>query len=199
MTTIRQYAVNHCNTEGARGLSDQIFSTLLPAVGGSLVPCTDIVNVVGASSIPYLQPAAKAALEAAVNDKGSRPRLLHAVRTVAQQYLLYYWFRHQRCGITLAAPPGDSPHELGIAIDIENNAQWRAVLANHRWRWRGQSDPGHFTYIGGGLDPQIRKENIRAFQRLWNRNNPSDLIDEDGAYGDVETGPRLLASPTEGW
>lgn len=199
MTTIRQYAVNKCNTEGVRGLSDQIFSTLLPAVGSGLVSCADIVNVVGPSTIPYLQPAAKTALEAAVNEKGVKPRLIHAVRTVAQQYLLYYWYRHERCDITLAAPPGDSPHERGIAIDIENNAQWRSVLGKHGWRWRGPKDPGHFTYIGNGINPHLKEESIRAFQRLWNRNNPADLIDVDGAYGEQETGPRLLISPIEGW
>lgn len=34
---------------------------------------------------------------------------------------------------------------------------------------------------------------------LWNRHNPNDLIDEDGVFGDVETGPRLLRSPIEGF
>jgi N-acetylmuramoyl-L-alanine amidase len=199
MPTVREYVISNCSTEGVRGLSDQIFSTLLPAVSGDLVSCEDIVNVVGASTIPYLQPAAKRALEAAVIAKGRRPRLIHAIRTVAQQYLVYYWFRHGRCGITLAAQPSASPHERGIAIDIERNAQWREVLRAHNWKWRGPVDAGHFTYIGGGVNPNMRKETIKAFQRLWNRNNPGDQIQEDGRYGETETAPRLLRSPIAGW
>jgi hypothetical protein len=42
-------------------------------------------------------------------------------------------------------------------------------------------------------------ESVRAFQVLWNRNNPNDLIDEDGIYGEEETGPALRVSPIGGF
>jgi N-acetylmuramoyl-L-alanine amidase len=204
MTTVREYAIAHasgdCNTEGVRPLNDQIFALAQPVLINDLVPCADIVQIVGGSTIAFLQPAAKAALAAAVAEKGERPRLIHAYRTLAHQYILYYWFNHhQLCDITLAATPGSSPHEQGIAIDIQENSRWRAVLKKHNWRWRGKKDPGHFTYIGPGVTPNVRKESIRAFQRLWNLNNPTDLIHEDGIYGDTETGPRVQRSPVEGF
>lgn len=204
MTTVREYAISKangtCNTEGVRPLNDQIFTLAKPVLANDLVPCDDIVVVVNPSAIPFLQPAAKAALEAAVAEKGQQPRLVHAYRTLAHQYVLYYWFNHhQLCGITLAATPGSSPHEQGIAIDIKENEKWRAVLKKHNWRWRGTSDPAHFTYVGPGVTANVRKESIRAFQRLWNQNNPTDLIATDGVYGDNETGPRIERSPIGGF
>ena len=204
MTTIRQYAIQHatgdCSTEGVRGLNDQIFQLARPALVNDLVSCEDIVHIVGGTTIPFLQPAAKAALAKAVAEKGQKPRLVHAYRTLANQYVLYYWFKHgQACNITLAAQPGSSPHEQGIAIDIEENAKWRAVLEKHKWRWRGKADRPHFTYIGPNISAHVRKESIRAFQRLWNKHNPTDLIQDDGVYGDTETGPRIERSPIEGF
>ena len=204
MTTVRQYAITHagsdCSTEGVRRLNDQIFALAQPVLINDLVSCADIVDIVGGSTMPFLQPAAKAALAEAVAEKKQKPRLVHAYRTLAHQYVLYYWFNHkQLCGITLAATPGTSPHEQGIAIDIQENAKWRAVLKKHNWRWRGPKDPAHFTYIGPGVTINVRKESIRAFQRLWNLNNPTDLIAEDGVYGDTETGPRIELSPVEGF
>jgi N-acetylmuramoyl-L-alanine amidase len=204
MTTIKQYAIKHatgdCSTEGVQGLNDQIFHLAQPVLASDLVSCEDIVQMVGGTTIPFLQPAAREALAKAIAEKGQKPRLVHAYRTLANQYVLYYWFNHgHACGITLAAQPGSSPHEQGIAIDIEENAKWRTVLAKHNWRWRGPSDRAHFTYIGPNISPRVRKESIRAFQRLWNQNNPSDLIQEDGVYGDTETGPRIESSPIEGF
>ena len=38
-------------------------------------PAPDIVKIVGSSTIAFLQPAAKAALAAAVAEKGERPSL----------------------------------------------------------------------------------------------------------------------------
>lgn len=204
MATVREFAITHagtdCSTEGVRPLNDQIFALAQPVLINDLVSCADIVKIVGSSTIPFLQPAAKAALAEAVAEKGEKPRLVHAYRTLAHQYVLFFWFNHNRlCGITLAATPGSSPHEQGIAIDIQQNARWREVLKKHHWRWRGRSDPAHFTYIGPGVTTNVRKESIRAFQRLWNLNNPTDLIEEDGVYGETETGPRIQRSPVEGF
>lgn len=202
MTTVGQYANNSamggCSTVGVKGLSDQIFQ-LLQSGPNPLASCAGFVNLGSGSTIPFLQKAACDAFEAAVQQKGQTPTLLHAYRAVPQQYVLYHWYRNGKCSIPLAARPGTSPHERAIAIDISNNASWRAVLAQHNWRWRGPADPGHFTYIGSGLSADVGRESIRAFQRLWNTNNPTDRIDEDGVYGEQETGPRLRSSPAGGW
>ncbi len=204
MTTVREFAQNSassgsCNTGGLRRLNNQIVSLLLEALPDALVPCEDIVTVSGASTIALLQPAAKEALRLASEEKGQKPRLVHAYRTVAQQFVLRQWFLKGKCSITSARNPGHSDHEKGTAIDIQNNEQWRTVLRNHDWVWAGPGDPGHFRYAGGNVTSSVLKESIKAFQRLWNRHNPDDQIDEDGVFGDEETGPRLLLSPIEGF
>jgi len=65
------------------------------------------------------------------------------------------------------------------------------------WKKLGDQDPVHYDYVGqGGVD--IRQLSVRAFQRLWNVNNPQDKIAEDGIYGPA-TEARLLRSPVKGF
>lgn len=203
MPTVSEFAESRgngtCSTEGLRGLNDQIFALLRPAVPNELVSCASLVAVMGASAIPFLQPAAFRGLERAVQEKGEGLKLNHAYRTLAHQVVLARWGRLGRCNISLVAQPGTSPHEKGIAIDIQEHGRWITVLGRHGWRWRGSPDPPHFTFIGGGVSTRVLTEGIRAFQKLWNIHNPSDRISEDGGFGDVETRPRLLRSPIDGF
>ena len=39
---------------------------------------------------------------------------------------------------------------------------------------------------------------VMAFQRLWNRNHPEDIIAEDGDYGPA-TAARIERSPADGF
>ena len=52
----------------------------------------------------------------------------------------------------------------------------------------------HFNCPGGSLGAT----SVLAFQRLWNCNNPSDKIIEDGIYG-RQVEQRLLKSPASGF
>jgi N-acetylmuramoyl-L-alanine amidase len=205
MTTVREFAIAQsspgggCTTEGLKGLDQQIVDLLLPAVKDKLISCADLVTVVGGSTIALIQTPGRDALAQAVQEKGEKPNLIHAYRTIAQQFVLFQWFKNGKCGIPLAAHPGTSPHEKGIGIDIQEHAKWRSVLEKHNWRWRGPADPGHFTFIGSGIQSDILTEGVRAFQRLWNLHNPNDHIKEDGIFGEIETAPRLLKSPIGGF
>jgi len=206
MPSVGQFASeNNCSTAGLRGLDDQIVELLLQAVNSedetNLVTCTDIprLKVIGNSTIPLLQPAARKALKRAIEQKGSELRLIHAYRTIAQQFVLRQWKINGRCGITSARTPGTSDHERAIAIDIDDSDSWRETLEANQWVWAGPGDRGHFSFHGDGISPKVLTESVRAFQILWNRNNPDDLIDEDGKFGDVQTGPRLLLSPIAGF
>src|SRR5262249_53084868 len=121
-----------------------------------------------------------------------------AFRTLAQQYLLYKWYQGGQCGITLAAVPGNSNHETGIAIDVSNYAEAATTLTNHGFSHSyPTSDPVHFDYNAGGT-VDLRAESVLAFQRLWNLNNPNDVIAEDGDYGAMTTA-RLAQSPVDGF
>jgi hypothetical protein len=194
-----EYLPKNCDTSGLIGLAKQIAEKLLAdQPPGEVVNVSANVTIAGSSTLPYLQKNAANALIAAINEKGEKPRLVHAVRVLPQQYAVFYWFTHgKKCGVKLAASPGSSPHERAVAIDINDHADWIAVLKKHNWKWRGDDDPPHFNYIGGS-DPDFDRDGIRAFQKLWNEHNPDDKIAEDGSYG-PKTQKRLEASPIEGF
>lgn len=202
MPTVREFAASlgngTCSTEGLRGLNEQIFALLRPAVPDDLVSCAHTFVSVGPSAFPFLQPSAVRSLEAVVRERGEKPKLNHAYRTVAHQFVLRRWASARRCRVTIANLPGTSTHEKGIAIDIDDNERWRAVLGRHGWIHR-DNDPPHFTFTGRGLSTRVLTESVRAFQRLWNLHNPTDRITEDGIFGEIETAPRLLQSPVSGF
>jgi len=119
------------------------------------------------------------------------------LRTIAQQYLLYHWFKAKRCSIGLAADPGDSNHETGVAVDVSPFSTWKSPLQNHGFHWLGPSDEVHFDYAGPGAK-SFKGLDVRAFQRLWNRNHPGDKIATDGSFGSA-TAARLKKSPAAGF
>ena len=193
------YLPSNCDTSGLQGLTKQIADTLFTSVAaGLLVDISPHVIKAGSTTIPFLQKQAADALIAAINEKGEPPRLVHALRVLPQQYAVYYWYTHgKKCGVKLAARPSASPHERAIAIDIENHGAWINVLKKHNWIWRGDPDPPHFNFHGP-QNPDFGHEGIRAFQKLWNKHNPTDQIPENGNYGPM-TEQRLEASPIEGF
>ncbi|MDF2697815.1 MAG: hypothetical protein K0S65_6198, partial [Labilithrix sp.] len=137
------------------------------------------------------------ALVAAQKARGVTMSINSGLRTLPQQYLLYRWYQTGRCGIGLAAKPGNSNHESGIAVDINDNASWRSAMNGKGFQWLGSSDPVHFDFRGGGT-VSMKGLSVRAFQRLWNRNNPNDKISEDGVYGPA-TEARLSKAPVGGF
>ena len=120
-----------------------------------------------------------------------------ALRTVAQQYLLSRWAVGKRCGVQLANRPGESNHETGLALDVGEHAAWRPVLESEGFHWLGSIDRVHFDYVGAGATHHDGLD-VRAFQRLWNRNHPEDSIAETGHY-DEATERRLKRSPAGGF
>jgi hypothetical protein len=139
----------------------------------------------------------RALLVAAQKARGTTLSINSALRTLPQQFLLYRWYQTGRCGIGLAASPGTSNHEGGIAVDIDDSAGWRASMTAKDFRWLGASDPVHYDFIGGGT-VDLRGLSVKAFQRLWNRNHPGETIPEDGAYG-AATADKLARSPVGGF
>lgn len=189
---------NECSTEPLVLLARQIAKTLITSVGADeIIDISDHVNIVGGSTLPYLQREAGEALIAAIAEAGRTPQLVHALRTLPQQYMVYQQYIDGRCGIPLAARPATSPHERAIAIDIQDHDFWRPILANHQWVWRGPKDPAHFAYHGP-QNADFGLLEIKAFQQTWNDNNSDDLLKLDGVYG-PHTESKLLISPIAGW
>ena len=68
-------------------------------------------------------------------------------------------------------------------------------MSSHGWKHDVPGDSVHFDHTSSA---DIRGEDVLAFQKLWNRNNPSDHIAEDGDYG-PQTEARLKKSPATGF
>jgi hypothetical protein len=205
MSTVGELARSGaCSTSPAQGLTLQIADEVACLRPGLFTRIDSLPNVTfSAGANPFLQPDAAASLESA-----SRRVALHVNstwRSVAQQYLLKSW--EGRCGIRVAASPGRSNHESGLAVDVDEyeSSVVRGALRDADLTWycsetnggrlSGCGDPVHFTNYGG---EDLRASGVKAFQRLWNRNNPSDRIAEDGAYG-PQTAERLRRAPLTGF
>lgn len=187
-----------CSTTSVKALSVQLVEEIQCLKPGSMKRIDAVGGLsLGAAVFPYLQTPAANALIAAQKARGVTLSINSGLRTLPQQYLLYRWYQTGRCGIGLAARPGTSNHESGIAVDIANNASWRSAMNSKGFSWLGSSDPVHFDYRGGGT-VSMKGLSVRAFQRLWNRNNPSDKISEDGVYGPA-TEARLAKAPVGGF
>jgi len=196
LQTCRLGTLAGCSTAPAAGITNQIVARMR-AMGYSF-PNLD-TNQARCSSpcMPFMQGTAANGLYAAVRQRGIAITLNSAYRSSAQQYLLRRWFEARQCSITAAANPGTSNHEDGRAIDTSDYTAWRPALEANGWRWFGSGDVVHFDFVGGGA-PDLRAINLRAFQQLWNINNPNRRIAEDGIYGPATAGA-FADSPCNGW
>lgn len=187
-----------CSTAVVRPLSEQLIGEIQCLAPGSMARIDDIGGLtLNSTALPWLQTPARDALASAVARGGGGLSVNSTLRTLPQQLMLYRWYQAGLCGITLAASPGTSPHESGMAIDTSEYTAWRSDLEASGWRWHGAGDLPHFDYVGGGA-MDLEGLSVLAFQRLWNRNHPEDPIAEDGSYG-PQTEGRLRRSPAEGF
>lgn len=186
----------HIDTSGLIGLSKQLLTEVNCEVPNTFSDWsnTKYMSFTGGGVLPYGQEVMRVKLASAAKQRGRTMKFTSVTRSIAQQLALYEWKRRGNCGQTNpVALPGRSKHNGGLAIDISSARSWDRVLRPRGFRTI-RKDPPHF-YLRG-LD--VRKLSVRAFQRLWNLNNPNDPIKEDGLYA-TQTRKRLLRSPTTGF
>jgi hypothetical protein len=199
--SVQEAAARSCSTASVDGLSRQIIDQGRCINPKAFVPLPPRPNlVVNEHVFPYMEASARDRLLKALDArKGSTMTINSALRTVAQQYLVWRWSASKRCGVQLATPPGESNHETGLALDIAEQADWRQTLEAHEFHWLGAIDRVHFDYKGTtGSSSTQRATDVLAFQQLWNKNNPSDVISETGRYN-PETEKRLKKAPADGF
>jgi uncharacterized protein (TIGR03382 family) len=196
-STVDDHVATGCSTAVVIGLSQQIADEVGCILNGELAPFSEGngISFTGGAVLPYLAPDAQVDLRAAVAAQGGTLEVTSAYRTVVQQYLLDRWYQDGRCGITAAATPGSSNHESGRALDVGNYGTWISALGAQGWAHDVPGDDVHFDHLGSA---DLRGSDVHAFQRLWNRNHPDDLIDEDGVYGPA-TAARIGIAPAEGF
>jgi hypothetical protein len=193
-TTVAALVAGTCSTAPLRGLSMQIAEEIRCIAPDLLVPIAETANIKFQSLavLPYLSSETAQALTDA--SAVEQLQLNSGLRSVAQQYVLKKWQLAGRCNIRLAATPGRSNHETGRALDLNNSAEARREMQSEGFSTI-RNDPPHFDHLASA---DLRSVNVEAFQRLWNRNNPNDRIDEDGIYGPA-TADRLSRSPSGGF
>jgi uncharacterized protein (TIGR03382 family) len=183
-----------CSTAVVIGLSAQI-AQQAGCDNNSWVSFAGTPGITLASNavLPYLTKDAAADLEAVAANNSLD--VTSALRTLAQQFLLYEWYEQGNCGITAAATVGNSNHEGGRAVDLGNYDERISAMADYGWEHDVPGDPVHFDHTASADD---RSQDTRAFQELWNANNPNDQIGVDGEYG-PQTEARLKAAPATGF
>jgi murein L,D-transpeptidase YcbB/YkuD len=209
MTTVKEaietmIQSRNVDTGRVSGLSRQIIAQTNTLQTGILINFESLpgISSSGESALNlYLQAGAKESLRAALRQGiAKQPNLKmtinSAYRTVAQQHILYRVYRRDPKLIPLAANPGNSNHEDGLAIDVNNYNAWKPYLLANGWQWLGGNDPVHFFEDNGRDD--IGTLGVKAFQTLWNRFNPNDLMTVDGNFGD-QTAAKMDRSPIAGF
>ncbi len=187
-----------------KGLNDQLLEELGTIAPGKLVEISSLDVNLGPGAIAFVGgPTVKASLKAAIAARGVKLSINSAYRTFAQQFMLFRekQFGKNACGITAVARPGNSNHESGLALDINEPLTWKPFLTDQGWKHFGPKDLPHFDFTAGGTD--LRSLGIKAFQSLWNKNNPADTIELDGDlstdWQNSETIKRLLKTPINGF
>ena len=190
---------NSCSTSSVKGLSKQIIAEARCMNEDAYAKMSSLSGVsYGSSVFSYLEKPARDKLTSAIKSKGGKAITINSMlRTIAQQYLLYRWYQTGRCGIGLAAKPGNSNHETGLALDVSQYSSWKGTLQAYGFHWLGSADPVHFDYAGAGAK-SYKGVDVKAFQRLWNRNHPEDKIATDGEWG-PQTEARMKKSPAGGF
>lgn len=187
------------------GLSYQLISELQCMQSDLLVwyePCKAVGCVWAYGPQPLaMRPEVLAALEQTAASLNDYITISAAYRDVAMQYFSR-WYKENCNSSFNAAVPGTSNHQGGRAIDVRSYSYWWDALLEHGFDHPIPSDKPHFELRG---DAQFRAQSeelkvlsVLAFQRLWNRNHPDDLLVEDGLYGPA-TKARLGASPVAGF
>lgn len=171
-----------CETSSVLGLTKQIANELttmgvaFAQISGPFISCTG-----GCSG--FIQKSALTSLQSVTTKAGRTIGLSSAWRSAAQQHLLYQFKAQGKCGQTNpVATPGTSNHEGGVAIDVPDWSNWKTNLINGGWNYPlPTTDKVHFEYGTGART--YAQQNLIAFQRLYNRYNPTSKIAEDGIYG----------------
>ena len=194
-STVSDYQSSGCSTAVVIGLSKQIADEAGCENPNSFVSFEGApgITLTSNAALPYLVKDARDDLKKVAAT--SSLQINSALRSIAQQYLLYRWYQQGRCGITAAATVGHSNHEGGRAVDLANYSSRISAMSAHGWAHDVPGDAVHFDHTAS---PDNRGQDTKAFQVLWNRNHPNDLIAEDGAYG-PQTEARLKQSPATGF
>jgi hypothetical protein len=187
-----------CGTpdEIVAGLSRQLVDAINCLRPGTLVdiPLDAFIEMLEADRPNLIDGRAVADLRAAARE-GNRPMVIRwAYRDVGLQQL--FWLQNEYQGCAIAARPGSSNHQNGLAVDLNDWAYWEPIMRRHGWENNLDNDRVHFDYQRApdiGLAPL----SLYAFQELWNLNVPEAPLALNGTL-DAETDAALAGVELDG-
>ena len=108
--TVLEASKGSCTTASVKGLSAQIIAEANCVNPDAFTEVPKLPNLSASSNVFLnLEKPARDKLVAVLKaSPGTTMTINSALRTVAQQYLLYRWYQNGTCGISLAAKPGGS-------------------------------------------------------------------------------------------
>ncbi len=200
-------AERECSTGKTTPLNDQIAAEINCVHAGAFSPIDHIPNVdLGPGASPFMQTGAAEALERAARHAPYETLEVNSSwRSPVQQLILKSW--QGSCGVSLAASPGQSKHESGLAIDVPlwTIYSFHEALGAEGWQWfcdatnrgllKGCRDIPHYALEG---EQDLGAAGIKAFQRLWNHSNPGQRLNVTGHF-DPQTAARMRKAPLRGF
>ena len=148
-----------CSTAPLRALDEQIATELACLAPDTMKRIDTIPGLsLGGGARTFLQADTADALRKVAGRVG-HISINSGWRSVAQQHVLKSW--EGSCGIGVAASPGQSNHQSGIALDIDNwdSAAMRSALRAEGFSWycdyrnggraSGCNDAVHFDFFSG--------------------------------------------------
>ncbi len=196
--SVDQTAHETCGTpdELVSGLSRQLVDAINCLRPGTLVdiPLDDVLRMLEAGRPNLIDGRALADLRAAAADGDRQMVVRWAYRDVGLQQL--FWLQDAYQGCAVAARPGNSNHQNGLAVDLNDWQYWEPIMRRHGWENNLANDRVHFDYQRVE-DIGLGSFSLYAFQELWNLNHPESPVPTGGAL-DAETDAALAGAPIEG-
>jgi hypothetical protein len=196
--SVDQTAHDTCGTpdELVTGLSRQLVDAINCLRPGTLVdiPLDAVLRMLEAGRPNLIDGRALADLRAAAADGDRQMVVRWAYRDVGLQQL--FWLQDAYQGCAVAARPGSSNHQNGLAVDLNDWQYWEPIMRRHGWENNLANDRVHFDYQRVE-DIGLGSFSLYAFQELWNLNHPEAPLPTGGAL-DAETDAALAGAPIEG-
>lgn len=192
--------LRECDTTAVRGLSHQIMHQFYcdqPSLIDSIASINQLC--ISSAAIPYLQKDAAVSLaKTLATEETASYTVTSAIRTIAEQYVLYQWSTKKRCGHSVQEDkPGMSLYMQGVAIKVQSQEfSNSSQVALNGSAWVGQRNGTGFIF--NNMSMNVQKQSILSFQKLWNLNNPTEKIAADGIYT-AATEHALRRSPASGF
>eukprot|EP00118_Oscarella_pearsei_P021009 m.233549 g.233549 ORF g.233549 m.233549 type:complete len:2254 (+) comp40090_c2_seq1:205-6966(+) len=185
-----------CTLSEARGLAQQIADQTLcnsPLLLSEL--SSDSNFCVQNEVFPYFLYEAHLSLRERINPSLQKSfTVTEGMQPLVFQFIRQKWGERRLCGLDEAVPVGTGAFDRGNALAVTETDKLIKLLPTVKWKI--SSARTYIKFFENSSD--IVEAQLRAFQQLWNVNNPKMPIPVDGVLSQT-TIKALLKSPAKGF